>query len=124
LIAILLKGWELGFGTSMVIPVDALCEVMETVRGEKRQIWFWIGFQTINLLNSSTGASSFHNAMADTTEAEAPDSRSELGSSPTFNDEPIYLLERSIALALEHIGFTAASKEALESFRAEVDSCW
>lgn len=41
----------------------------------------------------------------------------------TFEDDPRELLERSIALALQHVGFQAASKEAMESFCAQVDTC-
>jgi hypothetical protein len=61
--------------------------------------------------------------MAELTAVEATDSPSAFESRPIFNDEPTHLLERSIVLALEHIGFDGASKEALESFRGEVDSC-
>lgn len=41
----------------------------------------------------------------------------------TFEDDPHELLERSIALVLQHVGFQAASKEAMESFCAQVDTC-
>lgn len=40
----------------------------------------------------------------------------------TFEDDPHELLERSIALVLQHVGFQAASKEAMESFCAQVDT--
>jgi hypothetical protein len=40
-----------------------------------------------------------------------------------FDDDPHRLLLRSVALALEHVGFTAASPEALEAVCAEVDTC-
>lgn len=42
---------------------------------------------------------------------------------PAFNDEPSHIVQRAIALVLEHVGFDSASKEALESFCGEVDSC-
>lgn len=38
-------------------------------------------------------------------------------------DEPQQLLMRSIALALDHVGFDAATPEAMEGLRAEVDAC-
>ncbi|KAL5321614.1 hypothetical protein ACEPPN_009574 [Leptodophora sp. 'Broadleaf-Isolate-01'] len=40
---------------------------------------------------------------------------------PMFDDDPHQLLLRAVALALEHVGFTGASPEALEAFCAEVD---
>jgi hypothetical protein len=40
-----------------------------------------------------------------------------------FDDDPHQLLLRSVALILEHVGFTAASQEALEAVCAEVDTC-
>lgn len=43
--------------------------------------------------------------------------------SPMFNDDPIYLLQRSVALALQHVGFDGASKEALEALCAEAETC-
>jgi transcription initiation factor TFIID subunit 8 len=46
-----------------------------------------------------------------------------LERSRMFDDDPHQLLLRSIALALEHVGFEAASPEALEAFCAEVDTC-
>jgi hypothetical protein len=42
---------------------------------------------------------------------------------PFFDDNPHLLLERSIALALQHVGFSGASKEALESFCTEASAC-
>jgi len=39
-----------------------------------------------------------------------------------FDDDPHQLLLRSIAMALEYVGFEAASPDALEAFFAEVDS--
>lgn len=41
----------------------------------------------------------------------------------TFEDDPRQLLERSIVLALQHIGFDSASKEALEAMCSQVDAC-
>lgn len=38
-----------------------------------------------------------------------------------FDDDPHKLLSRSVALALEHVGFSGASPEALEAFCSEVD---
>lgn len=40
-----------------------------------------------------------------------------------FNDDPRQLLRRSVTLALEHVGFTGASAEALEALYSEVDMC-
>jgi hypothetical protein len=40
-----------------------------------------------------------------------------------FDDDPHRLLLRSVALTLEHVGFTAASPEALEAMCAEADTC-
>ena len=40
-----------------------------------------------------------------------------------FDDDPHQLLLRSVALALEHVGFTGASQEALEAMCAEVETC-
>jgi transcription initiation factor TFIID subunit 8 len=40
-----------------------------------------------------------------------------------FDDDPHQLLLRSIALALEHVGFTAATPESLEAMCAEVETC-
>ena len=42
---------------------------------------------------------------------------------PLFDDEPMHLLERSIALALKHVGFDGATKQAMESFKAQANSC-
>jgi hypothetical protein len=47
----------------------------------------------------------------------------EIVTTPVFNDAPKQLLLRSCALALDHIGFDGASKEAMESLWGEVDSC-
>lgn len=44
-------------------------------------------------------------------------------ATPLFDDDPKQLLLRSLALALEHVGFDGASSEALESFSNEVESC-
>jgi transcription initiation factor TFIID subunit 8 len=41
----------------------------------------------------------------------------------TFEDDPHQLLERTIALALQHVGFEGASKESMEAFCSEVDTC-
>ncbi|KFY27538.1 hypothetical protein V493_03434 [Pseudogymnoascus sp. VKM F-4281 (FW-2241)] len=41
---------------------------------------------------------------------------------PSFADEPQYLLERSAALILNHVGFDGASKEALESICAQASA--
>jgi hypothetical protein len=46
-----------------------------------------------------------------------------LDGRPSFDDEPSQLLRRAIALMLEHIGFTGATKEALEELCGEFDSC-
>jgi transcription initiation factor TFIID subunit 8 len=46
-----------------------------------------------------------------------------LDTRPAFNDEPSHLLHRGAALVLEHVGFDGATKEALESFCGEIDSC-
>jgi hypothetical protein len=42
---------------------------------------------------------------------------------PLFAEEPQYLLERSAALILNHVGFDGASKEALESICAQASAC-
>lgn len=42
---------------------------------------------------------------------------------PLYNDTPRELLIRSVALILEHVGFSGASEEALEGLCAEVDAC-
>lgn len=42
---------------------------------------------------------------------------------PMFDDDPHTLLKRSVALALEHVGFAGAEAEALEAVCAEVDTC-
>lgn len=41
----------------------------------------------------------------------------------TFNEDPHQLLLRSIALTLEHVGFTAATPESLEAMCSEVETC-
>lgn len=40
-----------------------------------------------------------------------------------FDEDPHQLLLRSIALALEHVGFAAATPESLEALCAEVETC-
>lgn len=60
-------------------------------------------------------------ASTQTVEKE-PEIVKALHQSRMFNDDPHQLLLRSIALALEHVGFEAASPEALEAFCAEVES--
>jgi transcription initiation factor TFIID subunit 8 len=40
-----------------------------------------------------------------------------------FDDDPRRLLSRSVALVLQHVGFDGATKEALEAFCAEVETC-
>lgn len=40
-----------------------------------------------------------------------------------FDDDPHQLLQRSVALVLNHVGFTGATPEALEALCSEVDSC-
>ena len=42
---------------------------------------------------------------------------------PLFDDEPTHLLKRSIAIALSCVGFNSASKEAMDAFVAEANSC-
>ncbi|KAK6583140.1 hypothetical protein PZA11_004216 [Diplocarpon coronariae] len=39
-----------------------------------------------------------------------------------FDDDPHKLMKRSVALALEHVGFSGATPEAMEAFCAEVDA--
>ncbi|KAK2625764.1 hypothetical protein QTJ16_005076 [Diplocarpon rosae] len=39
-----------------------------------------------------------------------------------FDDDPHKLMKRSVALALEHVGFSCATPEAMEAFCAEVDA--
>lgn len=46
-----------------------------------------------------------------------------LDTRPAFNDETSHLLRRGAALVLDHVGFDGATKEALESFCGEIDSC-
>lgn len=40
-----------------------------------------------------------------------------------FDDKPQKLLSRAIALALEHVGFDGASREAMQAMCDEVDIC-
>lgn len=40
-----------------------------------------------------------------------------------FDDDPRQLLSRSVALVLQHVGFDGATKEALEAFCSEVETC-
>lgn len=47
----------------------------------------------------------------------------EVDTTPSFDDDYAIQIRRSIALALQHVGFDGATKEAMESFAAEVDSC-
>lgn len=42
---------------------------------------------------------------------------------PLFDDDPRRFLQRSLALALEHVGFDGASAESLESFTFDVEAC-
>ena len=42
---------------------------------------------------------------------------------PLFDDEPTHFLKRSIAIALSCVGFDSASKEAMDAFVAEANSC-
>ena len=42
---------------------------------------------------------------------------------PLFDDQPAHLLKRSIAVALSHVGFDSASKEAMDAFCSEANSC-
>lgn len=42
---------------------------------------------------------------------------------PAFDDEPAHLLRRAAAVALQHVGFDGASKEALEELCSEIDAC-
>ncbi|KAL3425830.1 bromodomain associated protein [Phlyctema vagabunda] len=55
-----------------------------------------------------------------TPETPAADDEAEVTESALFNQEPEQLLRRSVALALEHVGFDGATPEALESFCAHV----
>jgi transcription initiation factor TFIID subunit 8 len=47
----------------------------------------------------------------------------EKAGAPLFDDDPRRFLQRSLALALEHVGFDGASAEALESFTLDVEAC-
>jgi transcription initiation factor TFIID subunit 8 len=40
-----------------------------------------------------------------------------------FDEKPRKLLSRAVALALEHVGFEGASREAMEAMCDEVDIC-
>lgn len=42
---------------------------------------------------------------------------------PIFDEDPYQLLLRSVALTLEHVGFTGASPESLEALCAEAETC-
>lgn len=42
---------------------------------------------------------------------------------PLFNDDPRELLLHSVAVILEHVGFSGASEEALEALCGQVDAC-
>lgn len=46
-----------------------------------------------------------------------------LHTEPLFDDEPTRLLKRSVAIALSHVGFDSASKEAMDAFCSEANSC-
>ena len=47
----------------------------------------------------------------------------EVNKNPLFNDDPQRLLERSVALVLQHVGFEAADSDALNALCSEVDAC-
>lgn len=40
-----------------------------------------------------------------------------------FDEDTHQLLQRSVALILQHVGFSAATPEALEAFCAEAEAC-
>lgn len=44
-------------------------------------------------------------------------------ATPFFDDDPRLLLQRSVALALQHVGFDGASKEALVAMCSQVETC-
>jgi len=46
-----------------------------------------------------------------------------IGKTHLFDDEQRQFLLRSVALTLEHVGFSGAQEEALEALCAEVDAC-
>jgi hypothetical protein len=46
-----------------------------------------------------------------------------LDDRPAFDDEPLQLLRRAMALILGHIGFDGATNSALEELCGEFDSC-
>jgi transcription initiation factor TFIID subunit 8 len=60
---------------------------------------------------------------------QTPDSEFKQMSLPTppavelFDEKPRTLLSRAIALALEHVGFEGATREALEAMCEEVETC-
>lgn len=47
----------------------------------------------------------------------------DVDTTPSYDDDYALQIRRSIALALEHVGFSGATKEAMESFAGEVDAC-
>ncbi|KAH6683200.1 transcription factor TFIID complex subunit 8 C-term-domain-containing protein [Halenospora varia] len=51
---------------------------------------------------------------------EAPGAQ--IGGVTLFNDDPKQLLLRSIAIALQHVGFDGGTAEAMEAFAAEVET--
>ena len=42
---------------------------------------------------------------------------------PMFDSNPHQLLLRSVGLALQHVGFSGANREALDALCSEVDAC-
>lgn len=68
---------------------------------------------------SSSAASTTNTASAATTEAPLY----EVVNRPTAQDVGRDGLRRSIAIALEHVGFDAATPEALESFTEAAETC-
>lgn len=68
---------------------------------------------------SSSTASTTNTASAATTEAPLY----EVVNRPTAQDVGRDGLRRSIAIALEHVGFDAATPEALESFTEAAETC-
>ena len=46
-----------------------------------------------------------------------------VGKVEFFNDGPHQLLFRSVALTLEHVGFSGATPEAMEALCAEAETC-
>lgn len=51
-----------------------------------------------------------------------PLAQAEIVTTPSFDHEHTLLLHRSCALVLNHVGFEGATKEAMESFGAQVDT--